>query len=174
MTDTTTPQPDAPKRGLSRLLPQLRSRWWSALLVASLMLNLLVGGLALGRYATYGPSERLMGASYVQLIPRRFFHDLPRERRRELMEIVRGNRSDLRALRKASEETAVKLADVLENEAYTEAQAAAVIQGFATGSESLAARGGAVVLDIIRKLTPEERKRLAASIRDRSERGKRK
>jgi uncharacterized membrane protein len=156
-----------PQNRFSRFLPPLQSRWWGALLVASLMLNLLVGGVALGRYYTYGRPDRLMGASYVQLIPRQFFHDLSWERRKELMQIVHGNRADLRELRKASEESAGKLADVLEKEAYTEAEAMAVITSFSTGSESLAAKGGEVVLDILRKLTPAERKLLASSIRAR-------
>ncbi len=159
-----------PKAGFARFIPRLSSRWWTGLLVASLMFNLLVGGIALGRYYTFGPPDRLMGASYVQLIPRNFFRELPRNRRQELMEIVRGNRGDLRELRKASEESAGKLADVLEKDAYTEAEAIAVINAFSTGSESLAAKGGAVVLDIIRKLSPEERKLLAASIRQRGKR----
>jgi uncharacterized membrane protein len=164
---------DQPEAGSARFLPRLRSRWWSALLVASLALNLLVGGIALGNYFAARSPERLMGASYVQLIPRQFFKELPRERRRELMEIVRSNRGDLRELRKASEETATKLADVLEKDTYTEADATAVINSFATGSESLAAKGGAVVLDILKKLTPEERKALAANIRERSLKAKR-
>lgn len=164
MSDQATPTPRA---GIARFLPQLRSRWWAALLVASLMFNLLVGGIALGRYYTYGAPDRLMGASYVQLIPRRFFHELPSQRRKELMEIVRGNRADLRELRKASEASAGKLADVLAKDSYAEADVIAVINAFSTGSESLAAKGGTVVLDIIRKLTPEERKLLAASIRER-------
>jgi uncharacterized membrane protein len=170
---TDAPGTEAPTTGLKRFLPQLRSRWWSALLIASLMLNLLVGGIVIGNFATNGPPDRLMGASYVQLIPRRFFQELPRERRRELMEIVRNNRADLRELRKASEDSALKLADALEKDAYTEADALAVISTFSTGSESLAAKGGAVVLDIIRKLTPEERKQLATSIRERGARKKR-
>jgi hypothetical protein len=170
---TDAPSPDTSPRGLARFLPQLRSRWWSALLIGSLMLNLLVGGIAIGNFAMNGPPDRLMGASYVQLIPRRFLQELPRERRRELMEIVRNNRADLRALRKASEDSALKLAEALEKDAYTEADAMAVITAFSTGSESLAAKGGAVVLDIIRKLTPDERKLLATSIRERGERRKR-
>lgn len=152
-------------------LPRLRSRWWTVLLGLSLMLNLLIGGMIIGRFAAYGPAERLVGASYVQLIPRRFFHDLPRERRRELMAIVHENRPDLRALRQANEATSLKLADALSDAAFSEAAVAQVIGEFSTGSESLAARGGSVVLDIVRRLTPEERLLLAQAIRDRANRG---
>jgi hypothetical protein len=61
-------------------LPHLRSRWWAVVLGLSLMLNLLVGGIMLG--GAFGPHrmERLSGASYVQLIPRSFFRQLPKER----------------------------------------------------------------------------------------------
>ena len=46
----------------------------------------------------------------------------------------------------------------------------AAIDAFTTGSESLAAGGGTVVMEIISKLSPEERKLLAVSIRDRAAR----
>jgi uncharacterized membrane protein len=167
MTEQQTPE--MPEAGSTRsYLPVLRSRWWTVLLGISLMLNLLVGGLILGNLAVHGPRERLMGASYVQLIPRRFFRDLPYERRRELMEIVRQNRPNLRELRRANEQVSLKLADVLSAASFDEAAVAQVINEFSTGSESLAARGGSVALDIVRRLTPEERALLAAAIRDRA------
>jgi hypothetical protein len=164
-------QPQIPEEGglskLTRRLPELRSRWWTVLLGLSLMLNLAIGGMIAGSFIEHGPRDRLVGASYVQLVPRRFFHDLSRERRRELMEIVHNNRPDLRALREATGQTSLRLADALSAPDYKEEDVVKVIAEFSTGTESLAARGGAVVLDIVRLLTPEERQALARAIRER-------
>ncbi|MFO1034531.1 MAG: periplasmic heavy metal sensor [Hyphomicrobiales bacterium] len=151
-------------------LPQLRSRWWTLLLGLSLMANLLVGGMALGNFFFDGPSERLMGASYIQLIPRKFLFDLPRERRHQLMDIVHARGDDLRRLRDASRQSPTQLADALVKEPYDAAQVKAAIEAFTTGSESLAAGGGAVVEQIVAMLTPEERQQLAEAIRDRASR----
>jgi hypothetical protein len=166
-----TQQPQIPEEGgpskWSRRLPVLRSRWWTVLLGLSLMLNLAIGGMIAGSFMEHGPRDRLVGASYVQLIPRRFFHDLPRERRRQLMDIVHNNRPDLRALREATGQTSLRLADALAAPDYKEEEVVKVIGEFSTGTQSLASRGGAVVLDIVRLLTPEERQALAGAIRER-------
>ena len=156
-----------------RWLPQLRSPWWTALLGLSLMLNLLVGGVVLGGIFGHARMERLNGASYVQMIPRSFFRDLTKQRREELMQIVRDNRDDLRTLRKQFEGTSLKLAEVLEKDAFSAEELRQAVTEFSTGTESLAARGGDVVVKIVSQLTPEERKQLASSIRNRDERGKR-
>lgn len=172
MTDNTQvpPGPNPQKR---QWLPRLQSRWWTAVLCLSLMLNLLVGGAIIGHRMAGGPMERLSGASYVQLIPRRFFAELPSARRRELMDIVGRNREDLRGLRKTSEEASLKLADALDQPSFDIANVKSAVDGFATGSESLAARGGAIVVEIVSLLTPEERASLAQAIRDRADRGNR-
>ena len=152
-------------------LPQLRSRWWTLLLGLSLMLNLLVGGVIVG--GAFGPhrAERLAGASYVQLIPRNFFRSLSRERRDELMQIVKDNRDDLRGLRDAYESNSLKLADALEKDSFSIDDVRSTVTAFSTGTESLAARGGDVVVKIVSQLTPEERKQLAQSIRQRDDKG---
>jgi uncharacterized membrane protein len=154
-------------------LPTLRSRWWTGLLGLSLMLNLLVGGLVAGHMLSSGRMERLSGASYVQLIPRNFFRMLPADRRGQLMQIVRDSREDLRNLRAASEATSIKLAEVLEKETFSIDDVRQSVTDFSTGTESLAARGGDVVIKIVAQLTPEERKKLAQAIRERDDRGKR-
>jgi hypothetical protein len=168
-----TQQPQQPEEGgpskWTRRLPVLRSRWWTVLLGLSLMLNLAIGGMIAGRLIEHDSRDRLVGASYVQLIPRRFFHDLPRERRRQLMDIVHNNRPDLRALREATGQTSLRLADVLAVPDYKEEDVIKVIAEFSTSTQSLAARGGAVVLDIVRLLTPAERQALAEAIRARGD-----
>jgi uncharacterized membrane protein len=168
MTDVS---PTAEKRSW---LPQLKSRWWTALLGLSLMLNLLVGGIVFGGAFVGGRMERLTGASYVQLIPRNFFRELSAERRKAIMQIVRENRDDLKSLRDASEASSVKLAEVLEQDAFNIEGVKTAVASFTTGTGSLAARGGDVVVKIVAQLTPDERKALAKSIRQRAERSNKK
>jgi uncharacterized membrane protein len=170
MTDTNN---EATKRRLP-WLPQLRSRWWTALLGVSLMANLLIGGLVLGQAWRLGPESRMAGASYVQLVPRSFFRNLSGERRKELMQIVRDNRDDLRNLRDQFESSGLKLADALEKDNFSIEDVRSTVTSFTTGTESLAARGGEVVVKIVASLTAEERKQLAQAIRDRDARTKKK
>jgi uncharacterized membrane protein len=165
------PSPAKPK-GLS-WLPQFRSRWWTALLGLSLMANLLIGGVVMGGIWSGRQAERLAGASYVQLIPRNFFRELPRERRAALMQIVRDSREDLRRLRTDHETNSLKLAEVLEKDSFVLDDVRTTVTTFSTGTESLAARGGEVVVRIVSQLTPEERKLLAKAIRERGDRGRR-
>jgi Heavy-metal resistance len=168
MTETTTSsQP-------SRWLPQLRSRWWTAVLGLSLMANLLVIGLAGGALFRGGADGRIQGASYVQLVPRSFFRDISKDRRSVLMQIVRGHRDDLREMRKASDAASLKLADVLEREPFVLDDVRKTVTDFTTGTESLAAKGGDIVMQIVTELTPEERKQLAAAIRERDQRSRKK
>jgi uncharacterized membrane protein len=154
-------------------LPHLRSKWWTALLGLSLMLNLLVGGVLLGGFFGKHRMERLAGVSYVQLIPQNFFRGLPSDRRQQLMQIVKDNRDALRDLRNQSEASALKLAEVLEQPAFSIEEVQKTVTAFSTGTESLAARGGDVVVRIVSQLTPEERKVLAQAIREREARGNR-
>ncbi len=72
----------------SRYWPAQGSRWWSALLIASLALNLFIGGAIATRFFTHGGPQRFIGASYTQLIPRGFFAEMPRDRRRVLLDIL--------------------------------------------------------------------------------------
>jgi uncharacterized membrane protein len=159
-------------KAATRWLPELKSKWWTVLLGASLMANLLVGGILAGGIFGERRMERLAGVSYVQLIPRTFFHDLEHERRTQLMQIVKDNRDVLRELRETSEASSAKLADALEMPVFSIDAVKSTVASFATGTESLAARGGDVVVKIVEQLTPEERKLLAQAIRDRDARGK--
>ena len=151
-----------------------RSKWWSVLLVGSLALNLLVGGAMLARGLTRESPERLMGTSYAQLIPRGFFKEIPRERRREILDILKKYRKDFRADRDAAEEVSARLGEALGAEPYSVESVNAVVAEFAAKSRDLAARGGAAAVEIIATLTPEERRVLAESIRQRADKGRRK
>jgi uncharacterized membrane protein len=156
----------------SRYWPAQGSRWWSALLIASLALNLFIGGAIATRFLTRDGPQRFIGASYTQLIPRRFFAEIPGERRKALLDILRQYRKDFRAEREGTESVAAKLADVLVSEPYDVEKVKLVVGEFAGQSEKLAVRGGDAALDIIGRLSPDERKILADAIRERASRSK--
>ncbi len=157
-------------------LPARGSKWWTGLLVASLAINLLVGGAVVARLATRDGPERFMGASYTQLIPRRFFAEIPRERRKVMLDILKQYRPNFRQDREASEAVAAKLAEAIVNEPYDVEKVKVVINEFADRNGKLALRGGNATLDILAVLTPEERRILADSINERASkaRGKKK
>ena len=156
----------------SRYWPAQGSRWWSALLIGSLAINLFIGGAVATRIIRHDGPERFIGASYTQLIPRRFFAELPGERRRVLLDILKQYRKDFRADREGSEAAAAKLADALLIKPYDVEKVKLVVNEFAGQTGKLAARGGDAALDIIALLSPDERKILAETIRDRASWGK--
>lgn len=149
-------------------IPTLRSKWWTGLLVLSLMGNLLVlgsaGGHMMGDRQFGGPGKQNM----VQIIPRKFFDELSKPRRRELMDVLRGSRDDFKSMREQTAAAALELATALEMPTYDGAAVKIVIDKISTGRESLSGKASAVVLTIIEKLTPEERANLASAIRDRA------
>ena len=149
-----------------------RFNWWKALLITSLALNLLIGGAVVTRMITHGGPDRMKGADYTQLIPRRFFADMPRDRRKVLVDILKKYRDDFRGDREAADQVAVKLADVISTEPYDVEKVKSVVAEFSGQNSKLASRGGDAALEILAVLTPDERKSLASAIRDRSSRKK--
>lgn len=144
-------------------------RWrlfWTGLLVLSLMLNLLIAGLMIGHFWQLGPQGRAGGPAYGQFAPGRFFADLARDRRHELGSALRASKQDIQKLRGQSDDNAQKLATELGQENYDPTKVNALIDGFTTGPESVAAGGGKVLKDFYAKLTPDERKQLAKDIRE--------
>jgi uncharacterized membrane protein len=156
----------------SRYIPARGSRWWTALLIASLAINLFIGGAVATRVLRHDRAERFVGASYTQLIPRRFFTEVPRERRRFLLDILKQYRKDFRSDRDATEAAAAKLANALMVEPYDVEKVKLVINEFAGQTGKLAARGGDAALEIIALLSPDERKILAEAIRNRASKDK--
>jgi uncharacterized membrane protein len=160
-----------PTTNLSRM-PQLRSRWWSALLALSLAANLLIVGAAIG-HRVWGDAEgRRFGDNYVRLVPRKFFAELPMQRRRELMDVVRQDMDGLRNIREQGGITILHVADALEKQPYDPALVQQAVTEFATGSQSLAGKGANILIHLVEKLTPDERVQLASAIRERDLKGK--
>jgi uncharacterized membrane protein len=146
-----------------------RSRWWNLLFGLSLAVNLAFAGVLIGHRVFGGPQGR---GAYMQLLPREFFGGLPHERRRELMTMMKLEMNSLRELRGQADATSLRIADALEKQPFDPALVQQAVSEFATGSQSLAARAPVIVANIVSKLTPEERKQLAKSIRERDLRRK--
>jgi hypothetical protein len=62
----------------------------------------------------------------------------------------------------------LKFADLLEQPNFDQIKIKAVIDDYTSGATSIATQGGSVILDIVAKLTPDERKDLAVDIRERA------
>lgn len=160
MSDSTTPTPTPTVTAMPRV--------WKTLLVASLALNLLIGGAVATRVVTHGPPERFMGASYAQLVPRRFLADLDKERRGELLKMLRTYRPDFHNGKMAARLASVKLADALLTDPYDVAAVTAAIDEYAAAGHTLVGRGGDAAKEFIARLTPEERRKMAARLRQRA------
>jgi uncharacterized membrane protein len=162
MSDTTTTTTTPPPR---------RWPWLKILLIASLALNLLAGGAVAARFFFHERIERMTGG-VTQIVPRRFFRDLTRERRKELMAVVRSYRGLFQDGRARLREAAAGLADALDAEPYDAAKTLAAINGIEQAGQGTLAQGSKLALDLIGRLTPEERKALAQRLRDRAGRKK--
>jgi uncharacterized membrane protein len=161
-----TDQVDTEKRKWFQAWPH----WTMFLLVASLALNLLIGAAIGMRYFYPERLERWSGASFTQLLPRRFLSDLPDERRREFLDLLKSRRETFRQSRAEMRNVALRFADALERNPYDEAQVTATIQDFTRLSTQMVDSGTEVTLEIVKKLSPEERGQLAEHVRDRVER----
>ncbi len=149
------------------------SRWWTVLLIVSLAFNVLIGAATATRFFVKERTERVTGAGYIQMVPRKFLADLPRERRRELLAVFREFRDEFRDGRNAARESAAKLAGALEAEPYDAAAVKAVADEFARSGTGMIAHGVEATMQFVARLTPEERKQLALRIRERAAAGRR-
>lgn len=159
-------QADTPKRSWFATWPH----WTMFLLVLSLALNLLIAGAAGMRYFYPERLERWSGASFTQLLPRRFLSDLPQERRREFLDLLKSRREVFRDSRAGMRDVALRFAEALERNPYDQAQATQAIEDFTRLSTQMVDSGTLVTLQIVQKLTPEERLQLAQHVRERVER----
>jgi Spy/CpxP family protein refolding chaperone len=161
MTDTATAPPSTP---VARRIGLLKIA-----LVVSLALNLVFIGAAAARYFVGGPPERMPYMSQMQFFPRKFFGELDRGRRLELLKVFKDYGPEFREGRRKSREEIVDLAAALEAEPYDQARVQAAVDAFSANGTRLMTTGGRAAMTLIAKLTPEERKLLARHIRQREE-----
>src|SRR5689334_4337606 len=159
-------QAETPNQRPARAWPH----WTMFLLIASLAVNLLIAGAAGMHYFYPERLERWSGASFTQLLPRRFLSDLPDDRRREFLDLLKSRREVFRQSRSGMRDAALRFAEALERNPYDEAQATQAIQDFTKLSTEMVDSGTLVTVQILQKLTPEERLKLARQVRDRVER----
>ena len=152
---------------LRRLLPELRSPWWAVLLILSLMANLLIAGAAIGFKFHGGRGPGGFAQNSEQLLPRKFLADLPHERRREFMDLLRGKNDDFMQNRILADATSLKFADALDQPIFDQVKIKLIVDEITSGPNSFSAQSEALVIEITNKLTPEERKALARAIRER-------
>ena len=105
-------QTDPPKRSWFQAWPH----WTMFLLVASLAVNLLIAGALGMRYFSPERLERWSGASFTQLLPRRFLSDLPEDRRREFLDLLKSRREVFRESRAGMRDAALRFAEALERD----------------------------------------------------------
>lgn len=140
------------------------SRWWNILFGLSLAANLVVVGIVAGHRFAEGPPARSV---FMQLLPHQFFWELPRDRRQELMQMMRANMGDMEKLRETMMTAGQRLAEALERQPYDPEQMKQALSDVVSSSQSVMARGSEGVSELIGKLTPEERLLLAKAIRER-------
>jgi uncharacterized membrane protein len=147
----------------------LKANWKSTLLVMSLAINLLVIGMVVahGFMEKRGPG-RIQATSWSQLLPRGFFMQLEDDRRQTLLDELKAHNSNFRKGRGELRNRAAAVAAALEAEPYDATLMAVAITQFGDEGKRLMDEGSAVALGVIGKLTPEERKILAAEIRKRA------
>jgi uncharacterized membrane protein len=146
--------------------------WLKAALIVSLAVNLLVIGAGVARFVMRDPPDRVAGLSQVQLIPRKFFGDLERPRKAELLAVFRELSPSFREGRRALRSDLAQLADALDAEPYDAARVQAAVANFSSHSQNLATSGSQAALKVIGMLSAEERKLLATHIREREDRGR--
>jgi uncharacterized membrane protein len=159
-------QADTSKRSWFSTWPH----WTMFLLVASLAVNLLIAGAAGMRYFYPERLERWSGASFTQLLPRRFLSGLPADRRREFLDLLRSRREVFRESRSGMRDVALRFAAALERDPYDDAEVTAAIGDFTKLSTQMIDSGTLATLQIVQKLTPQERSLLAQHVRERVER----
>lgn len=151
-----------------------RRNWLRWLLIASLALNLLIGGAVAARFFMPERMERMMGLNNAtQLLPRRFLHDLPRERRRQLLDVLKAHGEAFRAARTEMRAATAQLAAALEADPYVAADAESAIMAFSSAGGGVIKTGEAAAREVLAMLTPEERKMLAKRLRERPGRRRR-
>lgn len=163
MSDENTQGRDAeappPKRkGKSRAV-----RWLAAGLVLSVSLNLLIVGFAATRaYSHWG--KRWSGQTsigHVMREGRRFVRGLPRERRRELIAIVKSRRSEFHADKAKVREAVRMFATALKQTSYEVTQVEEALNLLQGEADTMFTKGRSVTLEVIAALSAEERRAFA-------------
>ena len=137
--------------------PEGARSWQRALLLGSLMLNLLlIGAIGGGLWAA-----RHRGPHGLQRIEQGFFgyvKSLPRERATALLNASEAQRQTLRGQRKALRERRSAALALLAQEPLDKEKLKAALSSIAEAEAGMERTGEDVFIDLVGRLTPEERK----------------
>ncbi len=154
---------------LDRPAGKRRRRWVGIALLISLALNLMVAGYFIAHKLRPEKYRRITGPGYTQIIPRNFFFDVSRDRRRELVEAMRSHRRAFRDLRQDVRTAAIRLADALEAEPFDPNAVAAELELYRSEAVEMIDAGNEIGQRFFNMLTADERKLLANRIRQKAE-----
>ena len=150
-----------------------RRRWVGIVLLISLALNLLVAGFFISHKLKPERYKRISGPGYTQIIPRKFFYDVGRSRKDELVGAMRQHRRLFRDERRELRATAIKVADALNAEPFDRQALVDALAAYRAQAVHLIDKGGEIGIQFFDMLTPEERKLVSHRIRQKAE-GRRK
>ena len=154
--DAEAPPPK--RKGKSRAV-----RWLAAGLVLSVSLNLLIVGFAATRaYSHWG--KRWGGQTsigHVMREGRRFVRGLPRERRRELIAIVKARRGEFHADKAKIREAVRMFATAIKQEPYEVVQIEEALKLLQSEADAMFSKGRNVTLEVIAAMSAEERRAFA-------------
>jgi hypothetical protein len=152
--------------------PAKPRRWLKWALVASLAFNVLFVGFAASRAYHHHSGKFWRGNSQVSQVMRegrKFVKDLPRERRRELIDMIKPRLEEFH-IDDVEVKAAVQIfAEALQEEPYNETRAEEALVKVQEQAQLAITSGRGVFLYLIGQLSKEEREKLAARLLTKSD-----
>lgn len=147
-------------------------RWIKWALVASLAVNVLIIGFAVGKaYQFHHRAWRDHSAiAHVARQGREFVRDLPRERRRELWQFIKSQKGEFTAYNADADKAVTAFAEALNASDYDPAKVEQALEALQGEAETLLTRGRSVMMEVVGKLSAEERAELAQKLLERGRR----
>lgn len=135
-----------------------RRRWVLPVLVVSLALNLLFVGLVAGSWWRHGPSgsrDRIITGAVERLM-----QDLPEDKRGHAAQLLKQHRESVRPVRQQLRDARDAAKEAVLTEPFDEAKVQAALARFREIRTSQHKSMHAMVMDLMKQLTLEERKEL--------------
>jgi uncharacterized membrane protein len=138
--------------------PAARGSWLKWLLIASLAVNLLIIGSALGhRFFGHGHWRGGRGESIGVM---GYVRHLDRDRRQTISKILSAGRPNLRELREEVRQARLAAAETIAAEPFDKAKVEAALAAIAAADQKLRTAGTASIVDAVEAMTSEERRGL--------------
>lgn len=146
--------------------PKKPRRWVRWALVASLALNVLIIGFVASKAYHFSGKMWRNHSPVIQLAKqgRKFVHDLPRERRKELWRMIKSRKGEFKPDNARITQAMKAFAEAIAVENYDPDVAQKALLELQQEAEQLITRGRTLTLEVIAELTPAERAQLAARL----------